>query len=215
MDSSGKRSDTKPKVRKKFKMKATDSGKGMDFSWFFITLIVTFILSAVFNLASSEVMKIVNMWVAILILLVIIFIGIIFDIIGVAVTTAEETPFHSMAVHNVKGARQAIKLIKARDKVSNFCNDVIGDICGIISGSASAAVVTYIVASFQNLNGLIISLIITAFAAAITVGGKALGKGIAMSQSNKIVYFVGRIIAVFDFIKFNKKNASKNKFKHK
>ncbi|WDC83794.1 hypothetical protein PL321_14940 [Caloramator sp. mosi_1] len=79
------------------------------------------------------------------VLISIIFVGIIFDIIGVAVTAAEEAPFHSLASRKVKGAKTAVKLIRNADKVSNFCNDVIGDICGVVSGAAGAIIISKLI----------------------------------------------------------------------
>lgn len=175
------------------------TNKGSDKSWVVKTILITFTMSAVFNVLSSGVMKIVSIWLAILILGVIILTGIIFDIIGVAVTTALEAPFHSMAARKVSNADRAIRLIKEKDKVSNFCNDVIGDICGIVSGSASAAVVTYILKIAPNINGFLLSLVITSTVAAVTVGGKAIGKSLSIRYSNAIVYMVARTISVFNF----------------
>ena len=171
----------------------------MDKSWIVKTLIITFTLSAVFNILSSGVMKMVSIWIACLILLFIILTGILFDIIGVAVTTADEPPFHSMAAKKIPAASTAIQLIKGKDKVSNFCNDVVGDICGIVSGSAAAAVVAYVVTAFPRLNSLLMGLVITAFVAALTVGGKAMGKSVAMKYSNYIVYIVAKIMMFFRF----------------
>src|SRR5690554_1632429 len=69
-------------------------------------------------------------------LIVIIIIGVVFDIIGIAVTAASEVPFLSMASKKKRGAINAVRLIRKADQVSSFCNDVVGDICSIISGSA-------------------------------------------------------------------------------
>ena len=173
--------------------------KKIDIGWVVKTVIIMLTMSGVFTVLSSGVMELVSAGVACLVLLFIIFTGIIFDIIGVAVTTADEPPFHSMAARKIKCAKQAIRLIRAKDKVSNFCNDVIGDICGIISGSASAAVVAYIIKSSPNLNGFVLSLVITALVASLTVGGKAVGKSIAIKYSNHIVYNVSRIMSVLKF----------------
>lgn len=158
-------------------------------------------MSGVFTLLSSGIMEMVNVWIAVLILLLIIFCGIVFDVIGMAVTTADEAPFHSMAAKNIKNAGLAINLIKSKDKVSNFCNDVIGDICGIVSGSASAAVVAYILKALPSVGNFLLTLLITATVAALTVGGKAMGKSIAIKHSNSIVYFAARVISVFNFKK--------------
>ena len=40
-------------------------------------------------------------------------------------------------------------LIRNAGKVSSFCNDVIGDISGVISGTASALIVFNITKEFQ------------------------------------------------------------------
>lgn len=173
--------------------------KKSDSSWVIKTIVITFSLSALFTVLSSGIIEMVNIWIAVLILLFIISLGILFDIIGMAVTTADEAPFHSMAAKRVRFSRRAIKLIKAKDKVSNFCNDVIGDICGIISGSASAAVVAYIIKMYPNLNGFLISLVVTASVAALTVGGKAVGKSIAIRYSSFIVYNVAKTLSVLNF----------------
>ena len=184
--------------KQKVKFKPSNSKK-TDKSWIVKTIVITFTMSAVFSLMSNSVMNKVSIWIAILILLGIIFVGILFDIIGMAVTSADEAPFHSMAVQRVKYAKLAISLIKSKEKVSNFCNDVVGDICGIVSGSASAAVVTYLLSMNSDLNTVVISLVITAAVAALTVGGKAVGKSIAMRYSNYIIYNAARVLSVLKF----------------
>lgn len=192
----------KEDVHRKQKVKFKPStSKKTDKVWVVKTIVITFTLSAVFNILSSGIMNLVSIWIAILILLFFILTGIVFDIVGMAVTTASEAPFHSMAARRIKHADRAIRLIKAKDKVSNFCNDVVGDICGIISGSASAAVVAYILKISPSLNGFLLSLIVTASVAALTVGGKAMGKTIAIRHSNTIVYIASRILSVLTFRK--------------
>ena len=69
---------------------------------------------------------------AFIVLLLIVFLGILFDIIGVAVMSANEKPFHSMAAKKLPGAVEAMKLLRSAEKVSSFCNDVVGDICGVV-----------------------------------------------------------------------------------
>lgn len=182
-----------PKNQKvKFK---PNSQKSTDKTWVIKTVVITFTLSVVFNLMSSGIMELVSVWVAVLILAAIILTGILFDIVGVAVTTAQEAPFHSMASRRIGSAKCAIRLIKERDKVSNFCNDVVGDICGIISGSASAGVVAYIIKSAPNVNGFLLGIFVTALVAALTVGGKAIGKTVAIRYSNFIVFVTARVLS--------------------
>ena len=155
--------------------------------WILLITSLTFVISIIFSYLSETILKKSNIVIELLVLLTVILIGIIFDMIGVAVTTCAEHPFHAMASRKIKGAKTAIKLIKNKDKVSSFCNDVIGDICGIISGSAGVALSTILANSF-HLNLLMTSLLITATIAALTIGGKALGKTAAINKSTKILF---------------------------
>ena len=107
--------------------------------WFIIIFLVTILASGVISLGSEELMASSSMGVAFLILFAIVMLGIIFDVVGVAVTSADEKPFHSMAARKVPGALEAIQLLRNAEKVGSICNDVVGDICGVVSGSASAA----------------------------------------------------------------------------
>ena len=120
--------------------------------------------------------------------------GIIFDIIGMAVATADEKPFHSMAARKVPGAQESIKLLRNAERVSSICNDVVGDICGVVSGSASATIAAQILTNFEFTWPQIISLLMSALAAGLTVGGKAIGKSFAVNSCTEIVHGVGRVI---------------------
>ena len=158
--------------------------------WFVEVFIATFILSMLFSYISANGVSNLNLISAILILLVVIGLGIFFDIVGVAVTVANEHEFHAKATKKVKGAKTSIKLIKNAAKVANICADVIGDICGVLSGAISAL----IAAKISEKVGINLQFIISASVAAITVGGKALGKEIANKNSTQIVHFVGLIL---------------------
>ncbi len=158
-----------------------------------ITLIALFI-SFFFSLGSETILPNVGMFISIILVIVFIAIGIIFDMIGVSVTAANEKPFHSMSAQKVKGSKVAIKFIHNANKVSSFCNDVIGDICGIISGSAGVIVANNIVETCHT-DPLFTTLVITAVIAALTIGGKALGKSFAINQSNMILYEFAKVIS--------------------
>ena len=153
----------------------------------------TFAISIVLSFVSDRAMESVSVAVAFCVLLCFIILGIVFDILGLAVATASEKPFHSMASRRVKGSFEALKLIRRADRVSNFCNDVVGDICGIISGATGAAIIVRFAAEGTPA-AMVFSLVISGLVAAVTVGGKALGKSFAMEQSTRIVLFVGRIL---------------------
>lgn len=181
--------------------------------WVIKTILWTFAMAIFFSLITEKLMENLNIFFAFIILIVIIFIGIIFDIIGIAVTSADEKPFHSMASNQVLEAKYAIKLIKNAGKVSNFCNDVVGDICGIISGAAGASIIYEVIETFTIKNGTIISIIMTGVIASFTVGGKAIGKEIAINKSEKILFNVAKFIKFFENklgIKFLRKSDNRN-----
>ena len=138
------------------------------------------------------------MLVAFIILLAIVLIGILFDIIGVAVTSADEKPFHSMAARKVSGAQEAIRLLRNAERVSSICNDVVGDICGVVSGSASATIAAQILNNFEFTWSQLIPLMMSALVAGLTVGGKAIGKTVAMNSCTQIVHGVGKLIGAFN-----------------
>ncbi len=177
----------------KLKKKKEKKIRLYNLKWVILITIWTFFLAVGLSLISEIVLKNTTLGLAFIILIIIIFIGIFFDLIGIAVAAAREKPFHSMAANKINGALYAIKLVKNAGSVSNFCNDVIGDICGIISGAAATIIVIQIT-KIGSFNETILSIIFSGIVAALTVGGKAIGKEIALKKSKEIVYSVGKIL---------------------
>ncbi len=167
-------------------------------NWIYKVFLLTFILSLLFSGISNFIAVKFNNLILLLITILVILIGIIFDMIGVAVLTSKEANFHAMASKKIKGAKEAIGLIKNSATIASFCNDVIGDICGIVSGSLSA-VLTLSLAGIINLNSTLIAMIVTALTSTITVGGKAIMKRVAMQKSDTIVLIVGKIKHILHF----------------
>lgn len=176
--------------------KETKNKNLVDYSWIIKIILIAFIISIVFSFISETAIPNVNLILGILLALLFILIGVIFDMVGVAVTAADESIFHSMASRKVKGAKMAVKLKKNADKVSSFCNDVVGDICGIISGSTGAVIAIKIVEKF-HFNELLTVLFIMGLISALTIGGKAIEKGVAMSKSNDILFKFAKILSIF------------------
>jgi Mg2+/Co2+ transporter CorB len=169
-----------------------------------VTFIISFIIAYLLQFPLPP-------WFMVLILCIVIITGVIFDIIGTAVTAADETPFHAMAADKVRGSRQAVLLIRHADKVANVCNDVVGDISGTIGGALIAGII--LVFSHKMLLAQdIISAAAIALVAALSVGGRAAGKSYAIENANTIVFKVGKLLAIFKFINYNlKKNRRKGK----
>ncbi len=172
------------------------SKKKVNIKWIITIFLSTVVISAVFSTISNMLLGQAGLVPAFFILLVIVLIGILFDIIGVAVTAADVKPFHSMAAHRVPGAQEALKLLRNAEKVSSFCNDVVGDICGIISGTASASIVLLILANRQSVGtgAQLLEIGMAAVVSGLTVGGKAVGKTFAMTKSTSIVHCASKVI---------------------
>jgi CBS domain containing-hemolysin-like protein len=125
----------------------------------------------------------------------------LFDIIGVAVATCDETPLIAMSSKKIKQAAYALPLLKNREIVSNFCNDVVGDICGIVSGAAGATISIKVLLFATSMSDTLVGIGISSLTAALTVGGKAWGKKIAMKNHKRIVIFLGSVVHFFKFKK--------------
>ena len=165
---------------------------------------VTFCVAMLFSYIFEVLLADVPLLMAFLMLIGIIIIGIIFDGIGNAVVAVDETTFHAMAASKVKGAQESIVLIRNAPMVANLFNDVIGDIAGIISGSTGAAIVLALEKGF-GIRSVLLSIAMSGFVAALTVGGKALGKGFAIARARYIVYYVGVIMYYIKHL-FKRKN---------
>ncbi|MBR6690039.1 MAG: DUF21 domain-containing protein [Bacilli bacterium] len=170
--------------------------KLIDYGWIVKIIISSFLISVIFSLISEIAIPNVGIVMGILLTLIFILIGVIFDMVGIAVATADESQFHSMAARRVKGAKMALKLKKNADKVSSFCNDVVGDICGIVSGS-TGAVIAIKIAENSSFNNLVVVVIIMGIISSLTIGGKALEKGYAMKKSNNILFNFSKILSIF------------------
>ncbi len=163
--------------------------------WSLFIMALSFSISVLLLLLSSSLFAHVEPIGAFLVVIVIMAVGIVFDMIGVAVTAAEEIPFHSMASRKMRGARHSILLIRNASRVSSICNDVVGDICSVVSGTAGAAIVFRVYGRLSDTGW--VEILMGAVIAALTVGGKAFGKNFGIENSNYIIFAVGRLFSFF------------------
>ena len=178
------------------KRKEKINKKKTEYKWMLKIVLIAFALSFGLSYVSQVTIPNLSLFFGILITLLFIGIGILFDIIGVSVTSSDETVFHSMNSRKVPGADIAVKFKKNASKVSNFCCDVVGDVCGIISGTAATAI-SMILANQFNWSLLFTGLFVAAIVAALTIGGKALGKGFAINKSDIILYQFAKTVSHF------------------
>ena len=166
---------------------------------------VSFVLSIVMSYMSNEALGNSGTLLSFVVLFFFIALGILFDMIGIAATSGTEKEFHSKAAHRVRGAKEAVWMTRNAEKVSSICNDVVGDICGIISGATGALIVANITRNMSGPMIVVVSLLVTGVVSALTIGGKAAGKGVAIAFSSKVLAVCGRILSVLPFSFDNKK----------
>lgn len=168
----------------------------VDKRWVLTIIIISFSISFSLSFVSEVTIPNFNLVIGIIVSLLFILLGVLFDIIGVSVTTADEKIFHSMNSRKVKGANIAVLFKKNSDKVSSFCCDVIGDICGVISGS-TAVTIASLISKTTSINLFLMTLITTAIVASLTIGGKAIGKSFAINKCDIILYEFSKFVSHF------------------
>ena len=181
--------------------------------WSVKITVVSFFVSAFISFLSELTASSEHIIVTILLLFFLILCSILFDGIGVASTSCDMTPFVSMASRRVYGAKTALWLVKNNEKVSNVCNDVIGDIFGIISGACAAAITLKLVADMDQTWQKLVTVSISGVVSALTIGGKAFLKNIAIKNSKEFIMFIARLIAVFNPEERRRKKSQKEKQK--
>ena len=165
-------------------------------NWIIIVFLLTFVLSIVFSTVSNVISVKCNNIVLSIVLVIVIAFGILFDLIGTASITAKESTFHALNSKKIKGAKQGIYMIKNSNQISSICNDIVGDVCGIISGSIGAVLAISLTTS-TGWNNTIISIVLAALISAFTVGGKAIFKIVAINNADNIILTVSKIISIF------------------
>lgn len=157
---------------------------------------LSFVLAVVVNYVSDLALSSVHVLVAFLVVLLLVAVNVTLDILGTSVTAADQVPLNAKAAKRIPGARQAIWLVRNADRVANFCNDVVGDVTGAVSGAAGTTVAMQLSALVGG--GAAVSQFVmlgtVGLIAGLTVGGKAAGKNFAIERATDVVMLAGRIL---------------------
>lgn len=196
MENNSNSSGENPKLKTQ-KVTTKSNKKIFVWAWPIKIGILTLALALMFGVLSEVLLSDANIVITILVVVVLLAISIIFDIIGVAFACCSLEPILAMASRKVKGSKAAIALVRNGDKVSSVCSDIIGDICGILSGAAGASIALTIIADQTGAVAIIIASVVSAVISALTVFGKSMFKKLAISKSVPIVAFVGRVVSIF------------------
>lgn len=186
------------------------------FKWPLIVLVLSFCLSMAFGILSEVALNEASIIISVIVIIVFLIIAIITDMIGMAVASCDEKNFRAMAAKKVRGAKEAIILQKNADRVSSIFADILGDICGILSGAAGAAVTTSLIK--QNMSefaGIVVASLVSAVIASLLICGKALMKKFSLKYCDQIILIIGKVMNIFSFKKNIKTTTKNNKNKYK
>ena len=167
-------------------------------SWGLSVLFLSFGLTVLFSFLTEISIKGSPVYICVIVLIVLLFLNIGCDMIANAIITCQPDAFHAMASNKIKGAKRAVTLCKNATKLGSVFSDVIGDICGIVSGAAGAVLVVYIAAIADgNIWEIVSSILVSAVIGALTVGGKAIFKHFAMKYNKQIVFSFAKFTTFF------------------
>lgn len=185
------------KTDKKSHDKPPKKGLKKSTIWTLRITVVTLILSCFFSFVSELASTKAHFSIMIILLFFLIALSIAADAVGVAATSCDLAPLLAMASRKEPGSKQAIMLVKNAERVSNICCDVIGDICSIVSGACTLAIVIKITEGLNETVSMVISIVMSGIVSAITVGGKSMFKNVAVNNSKELIILVARVLSVF------------------
>lgn len=173
--------------------------------WPLAVLLISLALSFIFSFSSELLLNDASLIIALIVIVVFVILSIIGDMIGVAVTAAKIHPYTAMASRKVRGAMEAISLVKNADKVASIFADILGDICGILSGACGVCITTVLVLnSNNNMISVLIASLVSSTIAAVIIFGKSITKKYSIIHCQQIILIFGKFLSFFH--KQNKKN---------
>lgn len=181
-------------MRKYGKVRIESKGE-RNYRWAIQTLILSVCMSMMFGFLSQTLLSSLGAIVAIVGICVFIFVSVVFDMLGIAVASADEEQFAKWQKENICGSRIGLKLCRNSEKVCSFCADVVGDICSTLCGAGGACVVVALTSHITSpALIMLISVSVSALIAGVTIFCKALMKTHALKKSNKIILRLGKIL---------------------
>ena len=167
-------------------------------------------MSGAASLLSQTAVAASDILIAVMLLIFMILTSIIFDGIGVSVASCsrDEVERYCLSENaDCECAETVFALIDGAEKVNNVCADVIGDICGVLSGACGAAIAAGL--SFRSGAGAgWLPTLTSAAVAALTVGGKAFLKGKAVKNADKYIAAAATLLS-YIYTPRNKKDKNR------
>ena len=156
--------------------------------WAFKVFVLSICLSIIFSLFSQSLLPTLSPFFSIFVIIFFIFVAVVFDMIAVAFTTISEEKL--LPYKEEKGYNMALSLCKNADRVASFGGDVVGDICGILSGAGGVSLVINMNIQDAELN-LLATCLVSSLIAGITIFCKAIMKTYALENCVKIALKTG------------------------
>lgn len=165
--------------------------------WTLKISVLAFVLSILFSISSEIILDGVGIGISILLIVVFMLANVFVDMIGLAITTCQINDIDKINVDEKK-KNTCLSLIKNADKVSSILSDVIGDICGILSGAGGATITIILTESitYPSLT-LLVGALVSSLIACITVLLKSISKAYAIKHSIKIVLVISGFLSIF------------------
>lgn len=165
-------------------------------AWGLGVLVLSFGLTVLFSFLTEISIKDSPAFVCIIVLVVLLVLNISCDVLANAIISCNPEAFHAMASNKIRGAKRAVTFCKNASKLGSIFADVIGDICGIVSGAAGTALALHFAFDGKILQ-LIASIGVSAVIGALTVGGKAIFKHFAIKYNKGIVFGFAKFTTLF------------------
>ena len=165
--------------------------------WAVKATVISLVLGLVIAFGAEVLLNDAAIAVAVSLIVVLILLGVLFDMMGLAVASCDPVPLRSMAARKVRGARHALTLVDNAHKVSSVFNDIVGDSIGVITGVCGAALAAELAGNLSGFARIAVAVAVSAVIAAFTIGSKAAMKGIAIRHSTGIVLSLGKFMTLF------------------
>lgn len=170
--------------------------------WAFKVFILSISLSIIFSLVSQSLLPSLSPFFSIFVIVFFVFVSVIFDMVAVAFTSINKEQLDKFK--NENGYVIAVKLCERADKVASFGGDVVGDICGILSGAGGVSLVVNMNIQDTNLN-LVVTCLVSSLIAGITIFCKAIMKTYALQNCEQIAIMTGVYLEASFFNRMRKK----------
>lgn len=188
----------KQKIKQTKHKKVKKKGNYRWLAWGLSVLLLSFGLTVIFSFLTELIISENSpAIVCVSVLLVLLVLNISCDVLANAIISCKPEAFHSMASNKIRGARRAVSFCRNASKLGSIFADVIGDICGIVSGAAGAALAAIIAFSGDGVVRLVSAIMVSAVIGALTVGGKAIFKHFAIKFNKQIVFGFAKFTTFF------------------